>query len=501
MPVDVVILPQGSGQPLAAPWRESDRLEDGRFKFQEERWRDFARQRARWALSGELLSAEIFLCLRGNHLAGRYDEHFIKALLEMARRHCWGDDIYLAVNWRNSIHRKQPIWRESLFKWFDAAIEHGATDVIEEQIAADGFSETDGDALSHGAKLSRRRHRALPLVAAQGEWKLVLPNTLSQENLQALLGSFVHYGAEWREGTKLIAVVDQGDPAVQSGLVRMWLSRYRRAPIVVALSGYGVTPSRKLEERCRAEDLELIEARGAFELRALLLRHNQSLQWRESSHGGKVEMVKVDGDNRVFAAHRQPGTPNLLLTSSFDPDGDGDEISHCLEASRDAGLITRQLPPRTIYLAHPGIRSGKLPEVLKFAAAPSGPPLTAWVFIGHGEGRRGLKSGRPDGLEKPERWLNRFKGYGRSLPLVIFAACRSSVTAQHFARAGAGVAIGFEKDVPPKACQLLAAEVVRAALCAGGDQQAILAAFRAGCQQLSSHNLDYANPTAYYGVG
>lgn len=505
MPVDIVILPQGSGLPLVDPWRESDRLEGGKYKFREDLWRNHTLQYARRALSYNCSPTEVFLCLRGDHLAERYDEHFIKALLELARKHCWGDNIYLAINWRISSHRQQSLKRQSLFEWIKTAIKCGATDVIEEDIAPNQFRESDGYALSHGARLSRQRHSTLPLVTQQGEWKCALPNSTSQENLPILLDPFVQSG-EWREGTNLITVVDQGDSVMQSGLVRESLRKYRRASQVVAVSGYGLAPSQKLQERCSAETLKLIEARGAFELRTLLLRHNQSYQMYELSKLTKIEMlrvekVKIDKNNRLFDVNQRTNYPSLLLTNSFDPDGSIKEVNNCLEASLDAGLITQCLPPHTAYHAYPGLRIGRLPNVLKSVAPQSGPPLTAWVFLGHGGGERGLKSGPPDSWGKPEYWLAKFNHYGHSLSLAFFAACRSAETARLFAQAGVGVAIGFEKDVTPEACQLLAKEVVRAALYTNGDQQKILAAFHAGCRQLSSNDLSHTKPKAYYAVG
>ncbi len=504
MPIDVVILPQGSGQPLAH-WQESDQHREGKYEFREDEWRKHVLQRARRALNGNWSPTEVFLCLRGDHLVGRYDEHFIKELLKMARRYCWGENVYLVINWRISIHRRQPIWRESLFKWIETAIKHGVTDIIEEQIAPDPFTDAEGNALSHGAILSQQRHRTLPLVARQGDWRCVLPDSMNQENLPTLLDPFVLYG-EWRDGMNLIAVMDHGDSVVQSGLVRRWLNKYRRAPMVVTISGYGTTPSRKLQERCNTETLKLIEARGAFELRTLLLRHNQSYQPYGLSKLTKietfrVEKVMVNKNNRLFKINQTTNYPSLLLTNSFDPDGNIKEINNCLEASLDAGLITQCLPPHTVYRAHPGLRIGALPNVLKSVAPQPGPPLTAWVFLGHGGGERGLKSGPPDSWRKPEYWLAKFKDYGHSLSLAFFAACRSTETARLFAQAGVGVAIGFEKNVTPEACRLLATEVVRAALYTGGDQQKILAAFHAGCRQLSSNDLSYTKPRAYYAVG
>jgi hypothetical protein len=82
--------------------------------------------------------------------------------------------------------------------------------------------------------------------------------------------------------------------------------------------------------------------------------------------------------------------------------------------------------------------------------------------------------------------------------LAFFSACQSTPIARRFAAAGAGVAIGFEHDVPPDATRLLAPAVIREALESGGERAKILNAFYMGCSQLAAGGFVSTGPTAYY---
>jgi len=91
------------------------------------------------------------------------------------------------------------------------------------------------------------------------------------------------------------------------------------------------------------------------------------------------------------------------------------------------------------------------------------------VHFGHGQGEQGLQEALSGLFEPPERWLACFAAYGRSLALAFFSSCQSAPVARRFASAGAGVAIGFEQEVPPAACQILATIVVGTALLILGE--------------------------------
>jgi hypothetical protein len=63
-----------------------------------------------------------------------------------------------------------------------------------------------------------------------------------------------------------------------------------------------------------------------------------------------------------------------------------------------------------------------------------------------------------------------------------------------------GVAVGFERDVPPEACRILGARIIRAALSTAGNREEILKAFQAGCADLVATGYGKLGPTAFYAV-
>ena len=90
MPVDVIILPRGSTFPLDW-WSEGEVPdESGGYKFDMDKWRGLPLLLAHRALNDDWSQPEVFLCLRGDHLRGRYEAHYFKALVETAKEHCWG---------------------------------------------------------------------------------------------------------------------------------------------------------------------------------------------------------------------------------------------------------------------------------------------------------------------------------------------------------------------------------------------------------------------------
>jgi hypothetical protein len=125
--------------------------------------------------------------------------------------------------------------------------------------------------------------------------------------------------------------------------------------------------------------------------------------------------------------------------------------------------------------------------------------LAAWWFIGHGRNSHGLQD--VDGqILSPDAWLAKIPRRGARLPLAFFSACRSAETACAFARAGAGVAIGFDSDTLPAPCRLLAITVVEAALNSNGNPEQIMSAFAVGCRQLQARGLAHVKPRAFYAV-
>ncbi|HKR60575.1 MAG TPA: hypothetical protein VJS64_12720, partial [Pyrinomonadaceae bacterium] len=230
----------------------------------------------------------------------------------------------------------------------------------------------------------------------------------------------------------------------------------------------------------------ILKFRGLLELRYFLLRLNRLCQSREDVLALTVEAVNVD--RQIFyveSRHR----PRLLITSAFHP---VDHEPNCLEAVKDVGTILRSAPPHSECYIHPYFRADDLANLLKRM-----PELIAWVHMGHG-GESGLLDIYGNSI-KLENWFVRLQHSGASLPLMFLSVCESAPVAHKFARAGVGVAIGFENKVLPEMCRTLVAPVVSAALLSGGSRRAILQAYN---QVFNSapETARIFKPKAYYSV-
>ncbi len=487
MPIDIIILPQG-GTLYTSPWREQECWrKQGGYDFQIEEWRNHILSLSSQALSGNCIQTAVFLCLLGDHLVDRFDYHLIRELLKVARDHSWGANIYMVKDYHIRVSASQIQAHYALSNWFDSVLEAGGTDVIEVPIDRSGFTTIDAKPLRIGSDLSRQRHELLQLMILDGGWKCFLPE--STTGLFSFLDPFVEYTENPAYDGNLIIVIDKSNSLDQVTMARDALHRYPKANSAVVMFGYNIKASPKLRELCYNHGLRLIQCRGPFELRFFLLRLNKTSLKRNVGQKGKTEIVTLDVDP-IFDLKRSISSPSLLITNAFHHH---DDLEHCLEASKDAGCITLKSPPNTKYYIHPSLDGHSLPSVLKELDS-----LTAWVYLGHGDGDNGLQVASSGKIEGSEVWLSRFSGYGKTLPLVIFSACRSASIARRFAQAGVGVAIGFEEDVPPQACRMIATEVVQAALLTNGDCQEILKAFHNGCADLLASGYLKTGPIAFY---
>jgi hypothetical protein len=488
MAIDVIILPEGGTQYIS-PWRENEGWHKNvGYDFQFEEWQKNVLSLASRALSGNCLQTAVFLCLLGDHLVDRYDYHVIQELLKLARDYSWGANIYLAKDYHIKISSGQILAQAALSSWFVTAFEAGATDIVEVPIDRSGFNPIDANPLRIGSDLSRQRHELLQLMVS-----CILPETAT--GLFTFLDPFVEYSLDPTYSRNLLIIIDKLNPIDQLAFARKVLRRYPEATCAIVLYGYNMKASPKLREFCYTQNLRLIHCRGPFELRYFLLRLNKTAMKRTVRAMGKVEVVTLNENPifdpvDIFDAVESSESPSLLITSSFHPHTD---FEHCIEASRDAGRITFNIPPNTRYQVHPALDGHFIPLLLRDRSA-----LTAWVYLGHGDGTKGLQVASSGAFEAPELWLSRFSSYGKRLPLAFFSACQSAPTARRFAEAGVGIAIGFEEDVPPEACRLLAAEVIRAALRTGGNRQEILNAFYVGCTDLLATGYIRTGPIAFY---
>src|SRR5207248_562138 len=115
----------------------------------------------------------------------------------------------------------------------------------------------------------------------------------------------------------------------------------------------------------------------------------------------------------------------------------------------------------------------------------------------HGD-ESGLKDITGDPI-KLDEWLARLQYSATRLPLLILSVCESAAVARKFAEAGVGVAIGFEKQVLPEMCRLLAAPVISAALNNSGSSRAILQAYN-GVFKDAPESAAISRPKAFYSI-
>ncbi|MEK6285352.1 MAG: hypothetical protein AABO57_06390 [Acidobacteriota bacterium] len=477
MSTDVIILPQGGHEPLCA-WTVRSA-----FDLQLDEWRDAALQFESRAAQGDWPAVDVFLCPLGDHFLA-WDSFFMERLLRTARDYCWGSDIYIVADRRIRVSAGQIDDHASMSHWFKTAQEQGTTDIIQVDIDRSGFNPVDPIDLSRASELSKLRQEVLGSRIFTGNWKCHLADL--KRRLPAFLDPFVIYPVEPRSDANIVIVVDKG-AVDQTELVRDARTRYSASRYLV--SALGVHPSADLRAMCQGDhDLALLRCRGHFELRYLMAQLNTTSHRRTTTRTCASQRVTIK--DPIFAPPTAQERPGLLVTSSFDP---ASEYGQYFEAARDAGAIAYERPPGTLYRAHQAITRGNLAQVLRSFST-----LTAWVYLGHGDGERGLQEAGSGGFAEPAEWLACFTAYGSALPLAVFSACRSTAIARCFAEAGTGLAIGFEEDVPPEACRLIATPVVRAALLTHGDTQEMLNAYHVGCTDLIAAGYSGVGPKAFY---
>ncbi len=224
---------------------------------------------------------------------------------------------------------------------------------------------------------------------------------------------------------------------------------------------------------------KLIQTRGPLES-VFLCMHIQKQIQPEKKRIGKiehVEPVEIIKPNQLppFTAKSEQNEPFLLISSSFDAT---DDQRYLINASIQVARIKRMLPFGFNVQIHPALNGEELEKLISHSHLKS-KSLTVWVYIGHGE--KGKLQAAGPVREPTLYWLDRFTGYQKELPLVIFCACYSAEIAHQFAASGVGVAIGFKNQIVAEHYQVMCEEIVPVAIRSNGDPLAIIEAYHRAC--------------------
>ncbi|HEY9284747.1 MAG TPA: hypothetical protein VIP46_14925 [Pyrinomonadaceae bacterium] len=488
MSVEVIVLPQGGDEPVITtdrPWHES-RLT----KIDYARWAELANEIARRAAAGGQFRVNVFLNFKGDHLVGRYDFDFVEKLVELARDHAWGGRIYLTVD--RGIFKDPDDIRSSIPSiayWLETAHRGRAADVILSSVSRMNPNRPPPQLLQRYGDESVEKSGRLSDLMWPGTWSCwAVPGSAI-----ARFDGDESGPAARANGKNFLIAVDRKSSFKdeERGEIKKFIRKNRGGSFALAVVGIAASGfSADLQSLAAELSLRVVEVRGWLELRYFLLRLNRLCAPQSALSTEMIQAVAPHAETLFRGPYRD--APGLLITNCFNQQQDP---ALCLEAARDVGRLLRAITPHSTYTVHPALRAGQLSEL--FGAAGE---LTAWWFMGHGGGDAGLQDVDARVLS-PREWLEKLSGCARRLPLVFFSSCRSAETAKAFARAGAGVAIGFENPTLPAPCRILAMEVINAALASRGDRGEILSAFSAGCRQLQVRGLDYIKPRAFYAAG
>ena len=336
---------------------------------------------------------------------------------------------------------------------------------------------------------SRKQYEALSELVAPGIWRCwSVPwsaiNRFSFDEEPASSGS--------APDRNFLIALDrkQTVTADEKSEIKRFIKKNKGGRFALAIVGIAASNlSTGLQSLAAELALRVIQFRNWLDLRFFLLRLNYFCASQVFLLPDAIQAVTI-GIQPLFGSSKK-GPPGLLITSSFNHQRD---LTLCREAARDVGRLLHAVSHLSECKIHPSLRINDVSELFTTATE-----LVAWWFIGHGKSDKGLQD--VDGqVLSSEGWLEKFLGYGKSLPLVFFSACRSADIARAFAGAGVGVAIGFDSDTLPSPCRMLAINVIQAALESRGDTNKILTAFATGCRQLQVQGLDHIKPRAYYAV-
>jgi len=531
--------PCGRSRPLDAA-----RLGEGN----EAEWRRLCRLILRLAQREPLFSAEVFVCLTGNEIRQAPDRARLKGILTLAREHTWGARIFLVapaglvplttvrpgsapadpttaaagVLQALDVPMVPPLsmallpFRQSWQQWLDHAIRGRAIGLLQLQYDPGDVSSLSGAAL-RGA-VDRASERLTMLTApdvAENRWRVVVDREWrsAQNLLQPILASpatddcrsNVLVLGRGRQLAKLKAQVKRAAAAYGA-----------RCRLVVLLSEAGLKEDADLVSRvpaelgdfCRSLGLPRpFECDGILELWYFVSCLNersaeqgaQALADREHDRGaapnlaprGSAIEVPLDA-TPVFRPLPSSRPTEIVVTSAFNPNDDCD-----LDAARDIGRFIELAPFGFTFIVEPAVNLGRL-----IGAVERLPEV--WIHLGHGDdGRKMWEADTKDdpGRSVPqELWLDCFRIVeGHRLSLAIFLTCGAAAIAERFARAGVGVAVGFEMQADSRKCRELAVPILRALMAWGAVPAVLLRGFDQGCYAVTAQEAPGpSQPVAFF---
>ena len=382
MPIEVVFLPDGSSRPLVAWVEDEARDMYGRYLFHNN-WIQNVLARAEQSLLSNTfpLPFSVYLCLRGDHLCDRFDFDLVKQILAEARKHSWGQRIYLVADRQIGLSPIKNGYGAALSNWLTRSYEAGATDILEIGFSGYGntnFDPIDTNLLRISTALSSERLKTVYSLRSKGPWKCFLGDM--DAKLFNFLDGYVVYPSNSGYEESLLIVVNKDRDDAQMAVVEKARKLFPLAKIAILLYGPRIEAKPQLQSLCSQTKWQRpIKCRGPFELHFLLQSLNEDFSIKKGEFVGRIEKIHLNS-SPIFVQQPTSLDPSLLITSSFNPQS---ENVHCREASHDAGRITYRLAPHSRYFVHPALDGAVLPEVLSQTDN-----ITAWVYFRPRESER-----------------------------------------------------------------------------------------------------------------
>lgn len=462
------------------------------------KWKELALKINRRAKRGKHRRVDIFLYLRDGLLEGVRNHEILKDLVATARNHVWAGNVYVVWDKTRDAAVETGFApldeRNLLVNFYRALLEERVTNLIEirstkSASAKSAFQKLRGVLRGRVATLAGLRTDLKALVHGNG-WSPVLRS--ESRDLARLLNVFVKEGRLTSSAPNELLVFE----ASAGRSVKALMARSKGARRVVAATVE--TDSDDLRRDCAAVQPppDVLVFHSVFQIIYALLqlydaekskRDHESYyadvlaEFRDADADVPVEIEPVEVVKEARFPPPMAASPlNVLITSAFD---DRTEPGHSIAAASEIGAILRNVTSLQDVEVHPYMSCQSFPKLLESKQ------YTAWIHLSHGKGGD-LYDPKTGLYVPPGIWLNCFRAYKGGLSLAIFSSCNSANAARLFASFGVGVAIGFRHEVLDVAPEILTQKVVPAAMHSGGDQEAILVAFRDACRSLAARVTD-----------